>query len=384
MISVYEGKLGGGKSYHAVRYIIRYLSKGGRVYTNIILVREECEKIVRKRFGVELKWDEQVKILNPDEIKNLHKVVKGGTKESRTIAVIDELHLYHNARDWGSASRDLLAWLTASRHYYVDIIFITQSRWNVDKQWIRLIAGFWSGRDLREWTIPVIGKKWPLPQFLWCQYDQDGRTLVRRDFEFIDRDIFKCYSSDQLFDGVGDCAGRGLGRVDLEKVKGKNKMRFAIVAVVFIIGIIAAFRLPYVAEKLGYDRTGKFSETAKKPEKEERQYQNYPPIPSLPPEPVFYEIEPEVIVHDAKTGNFKKAYVNGHWTTRQPIENKFGETVYIIAQSDIKNEIYRDMWRKATSGDFPTNASLPAYSPTNNPRRYTPRPQLRDRSLDGV
>lgn len=239
-IEVYEGVLGGGKSYHAVLHALEYLAHGGRVYTNITLVQSECESWVRSRYGVELDWSSQYHFLSGADMPRLHQVVVGGTSESPTLCILDEIHLYHNARDWASASRGLLQWLTQSRKLHVDIICITQHRNNLDKQWVRLVYCYWRFRDLRKFRLPKIGIKVPFFQCLATSFDIDGRTQLQRRWERFDNSVFKCYSSEQLFDGVSDFAGSGLKRIDLKKSKVRFRLpRWALVAVVVGLSVLA-------------------------------------------------------------------------------------------------------------------------------------------------
>lgn len=223
---VYEGTLGGGKSYHAVQHALRYLASGGRVYSNIELLEGPCVEYCRRHFGVELQWGEQYTYLSANDIARLHEVCKGGTKDCPVLCILDEIHLYHNARDWSHASRGLLQWLTQSRKLFVDIICITQHRNNLDKQWIRLVARYFRFRDLRACKMPGLGIRFPFFQCLSVELDTDGKTVIERKWERFDLDVFGCYSSEQLFDGcVEGFAGAGRARVKLEKTKRKVGMK---------------------------------------------------------------------------------------------------------------------------------------------------------------
>lgn len=238
-IEVYEGVLGGGKSYHAVLHALEFLAHGGRVYTNIVLVQKACEDWCRSRYGVQLDWENQYTFLRGDDMPRLHEVVKGGTSDSPTLCILDEIHLYHNARDWAHASKGLLQWLTQSRKIHVDVICITQHRNNLDKQWIRLVFRYWRFRDLRKVKLPGLGIPIPFFQCLSTSFDIDGRTQLSRKFERFDMSVFGCYDSDQLFDGVSDFAGSGLARVDLQHVKRKFP-RWALVAVILSLAVLGA------------------------------------------------------------------------------------------------------------------------------------------------
>lgn len=237
---VYEGTLGGGKSYHAVQHALRYLSRGGRIYSNITLVQSACESFCRSRYGVELNWSEQFHFLTANDISRLHEVVKGGDKDCPVLCILDEIHLYHNARDWSQASRGLLQWLTQSRKLFVDIIAITQHRNNLDKQWVRLVERYFRFRDLRRFKMPGLGISFPFFQCLSVEIDTDGKTVIDRKWERFDIPVFSCYSSEQLFDGcVSGFAGAGQSRVKLDKVKGKKVKVYVMVGIVVLVLVVA-------------------------------------------------------------------------------------------------------------------------------------------------
>ncbi len=325
MIAVMEGVPGCGKSYHAVKHILNYLANGGRIYTNLILKREGCEKYCLKKWGVILQWDEQVNYLTADDMPRLHMVVKGGTNDSPTLAVLDELHLYHNARDYRDADRDMLAWLSQSRHVYVDIIFLVQHRNNVDKQWLRSTAEYWRGRDLRKWVIPKIGLRWPFDQFLWTLLDQDGKTVVKSEFEPIDKAIFECYDSHQIYDGMGNNAGSGLKKVELKK-KGKKMGKLK------LIGFVA---LIVVGTVLGVRGWNGLKPKNHKPVAVLNDLQQARPAPKAYV-PEMVEIQPELIAWE--NDHFSFAYVNGHRTEVPPALNKRGEHVYICEYAELTEE----------------------------------------------
>lgn len=232
-IEIYEGVLGGGKSYHAVKRAAWYLAQGGHVYTNIILKPEAIEKYCADVYGVKVEIADQYHFIPHEQMSHIHKVVVGGSPGSPVLCILDELHLWHNARDWASADKAMLLWLTQTRKVYVDIIIITQHSNNVDKQWLRLTAGRYRFRDLRKWVLPVLGIKWPLNQFLSVRYDQDGKTVVSKEFEGIDKRIFSLYDSDQLFQG--SIYQMGMQNKKLQRAKRKMNWK-TIVLIVLALG----------------------------------------------------------------------------------------------------------------------------------------------------
>ena len=127
MIEVFEGKIGGGKTYSAVKRILKHLATGGTVYTNIDLVAEECQRYCMKKWFVEIEPEEQIQFMEPSDIKRFHEVVRMGTFDCQVLMVVDEAHIFFNARNWKDAKEELLHWLTQSRKWFIDVIFITQS-----------------------------------------------------------------------------------------------------------------------------------------------------------------------------------------------------------------------------------------------------------------
>lgn len=287
-IIVYEGTLGGGKSYHAVQHALSYLARGGRVYSNIDLVQDKCESFCRERYGVELDWAEQYHPLSASDIARLHEVVKGGNSDCNVLCILDEIHLYHNARDWANASRGLLQWLTQSRKMYVDVICITQHRNNLDKQWVRLVERYFRFRDMRKFRLPMLGIRMPFFECLTVEIDTDGKTVIDKRWERFDKPVFGCYSSDQLFDGcVGGFAGAGLARVKLEKTKGKSKMKLYIIVGLIVVALVVGvyyWRQSSPSESLGHFTGGRIG---KKIPPSTRLYQEETPLPKeTPPSPV--------------------------------------------------------------------------------------------------
>lgn len=208
MIEIYEGRLGGGKSYSAVEAIARHLSLGLTVATNIEIHREPMARLVADRHGVEM-LQEQLIDLRSVSITDFHRVTPQGESGAPVLVVIDECHLQFNARDWDKTSRELLAFLTQSRKQHTDIIFISQSAENIDKQFRRLIQYVWRFRDLERWSLPM-GIGWPMVvQILTCgisdgrhllavKFDYDGKTVLQRSLKHKDRGVFAAYNTNAL------------------------------------------------------------------------------------------------------------------------------------------------------------------------------------------
>jgi zona occludens toxin (predicted ATPase) len=219
MIEVFEGRLGGGKTYSAVSRILVYFAKGGHVFTNISLNIPACKVYCRKHFRVDIK-EEQFHPIEMSQVGAIHRHIPRA-QGLPVLVVIDEAHLWFNSRDWASTSRELLVYLTQSRKVLVDIIFISQSAQNMDKQFMRLIQYIWRFKDMTKLKIPGIGMQWPLQQILTLMYDHDGHTLMERKFIKRSQDVFDCYDTNALLKPI-EFADGFLAQMALEKIKRKT------------------------------------------------------------------------------------------------------------------------------------------------------------------
>jgi hypothetical protein len=232
MIEVFEGKLGGGKTYSATVRIVHQLRRGGIVATNIELNREALEEYCARRYKVRLDLDRQLYVLTEEQLFTFHSHIPlGASADARPLIVIDEAHLWFNSRDWAQASRDVLKFLTQSRKLHVDIILISQSALNLDKQFIRMVQYVWRFRDMDRFKVPGLGIAYPTlircltlglwnpSQILVSQFDFDGRTLLDKQFIGKDPEIFSLYQTNSLLRPIGGLSTQVTDTVQLEEVK---------------------------------------------------------------------------------------------------------------------------------------------------------------------
>lgn len=199
MIEVFEGRIGGGKTISAVERMLKYFAQGGKVFTNIELKLDACKKYLRENYF----WDYQEGqyiLLNDLQIPEFHRHTCAGTPDAPVLVVLDEAHLWFNSRDWNSTSKELLTFLTQSRKQSTDVIFISQSLLNMDKQFMRLVQYVWTFTDLKRVGYPVNWPfiqsiPWPFPQILQKQFDYDGKTLLDRSFLWKKKAMFACYDT---------------------------------------------------------------------------------------------------------------------------------------------------------------------------------------------
>ena len=195
MIEVFEGRIGGYKTYSAVERMLKYIAQGGSVFTNIELKLDGCRIYLREKYLWDLQ-DGQYNFLKDEQVSEFHRHTPPGTPDKPVLVVLDEAHIWFNARDWSQTSRELLAFLTQSRKQSTDVIFISQSLLNLDKQFMRLVQYVWTFRDLQKIVMPGIRwLRYPFRHILQCQWDYDGKSLQKRYFVPKDSRIYACYNT---------------------------------------------------------------------------------------------------------------------------------------------------------------------------------------------
>lgn len=216
MIEIIEGKLGGGKTFLAVTQIAARLSRGCHVWTNIELKFPGLARLCEVRYGVKI-LPEQIHIIEPSQCASFHLAISGGENpESAPLIVLDEAHLFFNARDWSKTSRGLLAFLTQSRKVCVDIRFISQSVKNVDSQFSRLAEFIWRCRDMR--NVKILGFRWPMNEILALRIDAQVGEVIERHRLKIEPLVWEAYETRALLSDI-ECTSNRVGAVKLQKVK---------------------------------------------------------------------------------------------------------------------------------------------------------------------
>jgi hypothetical protein len=223
MIAIYEGKIGGGKTYLAVCRILAHLAKGGTVFTNVELHFEGVAAWLKNEHGLELDPD-AIRILNEDESWSFHKYLRAG-REINTLCVIDEAHLWFNARDHAvtaATKRELITFLSQSRKLKVDCVFIVQSADNLDAQFRRLAQEIWRMKDLQRFRVPLLGISYPWPHTLAFRLDNGNFQIMERKLLRREKGIFEAYNTNALLRPV-EFAGEVQGRRQLKRVSQDNR-----------------------------------------------------------------------------------------------------------------------------------------------------------------
>jgi hypothetical protein len=153
------------------------------------------------------------------------------------LYVIDEVHEFFNARRWADTGEDALHYLSQHRKLGDDVICITQSIGNVDKQFRSVAQDFTYVRNHGKESLPLLGGLIrSLPLFARQTYLEPytgapgQRPMEIRTFKLNVEGLASCY---QTAAGVG-LLGRG---ADIgERKKGLNPIWLAVIAALFVFG----------------------------------------------------------------------------------------------------------------------------------------------------
>jgi hypothetical protein len=253
MIELYEGRLGGGKTYTAAVRMVDHVRRGGIVCTNVELIWPAFKQFIQDQYGLEAE-DDQFISLHDEQVGLFHRFTPSGTAELPVLVVIDEAHLTFNARDFAQTDklyRETLTFLTQSRKVNTDVIFIAQSVLNMDKQFMRLVQFIWRFRDLAKWKIPGLGIPYPLKQILAVQFDYDGKTILQRTFVNKDKRIFGLYNTNSLIREFPRLGNVNTSPRKLQKVKqNKINMKF-LIPLGIVVGLISGYFLVKKVRSIG-------------------------------------------------------------------------------------------------------------------------------------
>jgi len=236
MIAYVTGALGVGKTFHSSRMYYEHLARGGTVVTNV----EGYPEIIRNRIARQFKvWieDDQLRRFDPETDPDWHLSIPWGKLEGDVLVVLDETHLFYNARDWAEtakAARDLLRFLTQSRKAGVDVLWITQDGGNVDKQF----------RVLAEWELGIVSTahlalgwlgKLPFKAYCVKWISAKQQIVIKKEWFLYNSWIKGTYKTQAMVDGfMKDLETRAtrLGRRKLRRVGFFERQKLELVAAV--------------------------------------------------------------------------------------------------------------------------------------------------------
>lgn len=132
MITLYTGSVGSGKSYHSVEIGWESINKRKHVIANYPLKFKNTKR--EKKLSE--RWIYQDEI-TPEWL--IAKSIENGWygKESQCLVIIDEAGIIFNSRDWQSKGSERMKWikfLSQSRKFGYDFIFVCQADRMIDKQ----------------------------------------------------------------------------------------------------------------------------------------------------------------------------------------------------------------------------------------------------------
>lgn len=224
MIQTIEGRIGGGKTYTAMGWIINHLCHGGVVASNINIqldsfkdqygMKKGLRSVLKDQFNYILQ-DQQIIHLSDTktvdyvtkkgvyrlpEIVMFYKLVPRGTPKQPVLVVLDEAHIHFPQDGYKSIPKEVLHFLTLSRHACVDVVFISQHIKNMWCQMLRLAQFRWMCRDMKKYGFPwgPFNIPWPFPHFLMVKNDYDGKSILGRKFEWHRTYLYETYKSPEL------------------------------------------------------------------------------------------------------------------------------------------------------------------------------------------
>jgi len=249
MIQTIEGRIGGGKTYTAMGWILNHLAKGGVVATNINVQIEKFKdqygekrgirSILKIYFNYILK-DNQIIFLSDtktikiqtkkgmidlNEIVTFYKLVPRGTPDQPVLVVIDEAHIHFPQDGYRGIPKEVLHFLTLSRHACVDVVFISQHIKNMWCQMLRLAQFRWAVRDMKKYgaQVGMFSIPWPFPHILQNKNDYDGSTVISRKFEWVRKHLFETYKSPELASAFESMPVAASVKVEKKKVTMKER-----------------------------------------------------------------------------------------------------------------------------------------------------------------
>jgi len=184
------GPLGAGKSFYGIRKAAEAIESGKFVVTNFAMTEGWTERVAnrnafrwllgRRRRRLAERWARNYYRVH--DLSELIRVRARGRDEGRMVVVIDEAHVFMNARTWRDEERmKLVEWASASRKLGADVYLITQDLQSLDRQVRDRLTYHVTLRNLKQFKVlgvPVV----PFNFFLaiW-QYHAAGKAIVKRE-----------------------------------------------------------------------------------------------------------------------------------------------------------------------------------------------------------
>lgn len=187
MITLYQGGLGSGKTYDAVRRIIDNIKLGRRILTNIDGFDNPINnEVIKHQFEIsDYDFEKNIIFLDDEQVTSFWEITK-----PNDFIVIDETQKYFGSRNWASKSNNaFLMWATEHRHNGQDLLLISPKIKMVDS----------AVRSMAEWIysyrkINMLGDLIQKKYIRFAFYEGDDTPISKKVLTY-DPLIFKCYQS---------------------------------------------------------------------------------------------------------------------------------------------------------------------------------------------
>lgn len=196
MIYLYTGTPGSGKSYHAAEVVDRALRRKIPVIANF-----EVNLNPRKHRG-EYVYIETLDMNPQIFIRYAEEHFFPGRNEHQGIIIIDEAQIPFNSRD--GLNKNRMRWIdffSKHRHYFYDIILITQNDRMIDRQIRSLVETEYKHRKLtnygaKGWFMIVLFRK----MFVAVEYWYPIQERVGSEFFNLRKSVCRLYDTFRKFD----------------------------------------------------------------------------------------------------------------------------------------------------------------------------------------
>ncbi len=246
-IYVVTGTPGGGKTYRCTRQVLRGIERGVGTITNVLL-EDGWEYVLaksnpfrrlmpgrvdkraaqfRRRYYYTASLDDLIRVRVPGcgackpckrrRAEDLDLYYDGCKKEGRARVLLDEGHLWMNARAWniddtgrglnGAQATQrrlgLVEWAAQHRKLGLDVEIVTQDADMIDAQIRRLAAYVVRVKNLRQYRIPIVGiRLCPVNIFVAVTaWSEAEKATVGTEVYLLNRRWAKLYDSMALHDG---------------------------------------------------------------------------------------------------------------------------------------------------------------------------------------
>lgn len=251
-----SGKPGGGKTLYGMKLLIEELVYGQRlIITNIAVNLGRLNEYLQKKHpDLSIDLRRRMKILSDEQCSEFWKhrrlyleehcemdgIKQVPVDEVGCFFILDELHLFFNARKWMDTGDDCLHYLSQHRKLGDDVICITQHVENVDKQFRSVAQDF---TVITNGHLQKIGLFRGLPKFTRRTYSTPPSGLKQEPME----------TASFMLDakGVASCYDTAAGIGVHGRYADKGKKRKGLHPLWFVVMLVAAcFVVPHILGKV--------------------------------------------------------------------------------------------------------------------------------------